>query len=201
MYNSGNTNLSSHSMRPLLFITLFFLIACKKQINVTSIELRDHGLSYIKGTKTLVDGEVVRKADGKIVELQNYKDGKMIGHFFQYGPQGQVLSHGFGTEIKDYEKSLNGVDLTNCVLSIVQITNDFGYATLYMDNKNLFNNKEKLLQLSKNIYTDYADKYKIGDLLIFDNKHEYTISKSATTNTDYTIATISDTKIQKINIH
>ncbi len=182
-------------------LTILFLTSCKNQIDVSSVELREHGLSYIKGTNTLVDGEVVRKADGKIVELQNYKQGKMIGQFFQYGPQGQVMSNGFGREIKEYEKSLNGVDLTNCVLSIVEIKNDFGYATLYMDNKNLFNQKEELIQLSKNVFADYADKYKLDGLLIFDNKHEYTISKSATTNANFTIDTIPDTKIQKMNIH
>ena len=106
-----------------------------------------------------------------------------------------------GTEIKNYEKTLNGFDLTYCILSIVEIKNDFGYATLYMDNKNLFTDKEKLIQLSKNIFTDYADKYKIDDLLIFDSKHEYTISRSATMKTDYITDTIPDTKIQKINVH
>ena len=55
--------------------------------------------------------------------------------------------------------------------------------------------------MSKDIFTDYADKYKIDGLLIFDNKHEFTISKSATTNTNYTIDTVPDTKIKKINIH
>src|SRR5438046_9699280 len=123
----------------------------------------------------------------------------MIGEWFQYGDKGQVMSHGFGTEIKNYEKTLNGFDLTYCILSIVEIKNDFGYATLYMDNKNLFTDKEKLIQLSKNIFTDYADKYKIDDLLIFDSKHEYTISRSATMKTDYITDTIPDTKIQKIN--
>jgi hypothetical protein len=182
-------------------LTLFFLTSCKNQIDVNSVELREHGLSYIKGTNTLVDGEVVRKADGKIIERQNYKEGKMIGEFFQYGPQGQVLTHGFGTEIKKYEKSLNGFDLTNCVLSVVQVKNDFGYATLYMDNKSLFNDTQKLLQLSRDIFSDYADKYKIDGLLIFDNKHEYTISESATKNTNYTVDTIPDIKTLKINFH
>ena len=182
-------------------VTLFFLTSCKNKIDVNSIERREHGLSYIKGTNTLVDGEVVRKADGKNIELQNYKEGKMVGQFFQYGLQGQVLSHGFGTEIKNYEKSLNGFNLTNCVLSVVQVKKDFGYATLYMDNKNLFNDKQKLLQLSKFIFSDYADKYKIDGLLIFDNEHEYTISESATKNTNYTFDTIPETKPKKINIY
>jgi hypothetical protein len=188
-------------MRPYIFILILLLTSCKNQTDVNSIELREHGLSYIKGTNTLVDGEVVRKADGKIVELQNYKRGKMIGQFFQYGPAGQVLSHGFGTEIKNYEKSLNDIDLTNCILSIVQIKNNFAYATLYMDNKELFNDKEKLLQLSKDILNDYSGKYKIDGLLIFDSKHEYSISKSATINPNCIIDTIQDAKIQKMNFH
>jgi hypothetical protein len=70
-----------------------------------------------------------------------YKDGKMIGDWFQYGDKGQVMSHGFGTEIKNYEKSLN-TDLTYCILSIAQIKNEFSYATLYMDNEPLFNDQE-----------------------------------------------------------
>jgi hypothetical protein len=177
------------------------LPSCKNQIDVSSVELREHGLTYIKGTSTLVDGEVVRKGDGKIVELQNYKNGKMIGPFFQYGPKGQVLSNGFGVEIKNYEKSLNDIDLTNCLLSIVQIKNDFAYATLFMDNKDLFGDKEKLLKLSKEILNDYSVKYKIDDLLIFDDRHEYSISKSATIKSDCIIDTIPDAKIRKINFH
>jgi hypothetical protein len=183
-------------------LTIFTLTSCKDDIDINNVFEGDHGLRYIKGTSTLVNGKVVRKTDdGKIVELHNYKDGKMIGDWFQYGGKGQVMSHGFGTEIKNYEKSLNGLDLTNCILSIVKIKTDFGYATLYMDNKSLFKDKDELLQLSKRIFTDYSDKYKIDDLLIFDNNHEFTISKSATKNSNYVIDTIADTKVQKISIH
>ena len=150
----------------------------------------------------MVNGKVARKTDqGKILELHNYVGGKMIGDWFQYGDNGQVMSYGFGTEIKNYEKSLNGFDLTYCILSVVEISGGFGYATLYMDNKNLFSDKEKLHQLSKEIFSDYADKYKIDGLLIFDSKHEYSISKSATKNTNYSIDTIPETKVLKINIH
>ncbi|MBN8787533.1 MAG: hypothetical protein J0I84_10625 [Terrimonas sp.] len=175
------------------------MTACKHQIDESSIELREHKLSYIKGTNTLVEGEVVRKVDGEMVELRNYKDGKMIGDFFQYGRLRQVLSHGFGIELKDYEKTLNGVDLTNCILSIVQIKNDFSYATLYMDNMNLFSDKEKLLQLSKSILTDYGEKYKLDRLLIFDDKHEYSIYGSAIANPNYTIDTVLNTKTIRLN--
>jgi len=191
----------SHSMKFLLLISLFTLTACKHRIDVNSIELREHGLSYLKGTNTLVDGKVVRKADGRIIELHNYKGGKMLGDFFQYGPQGEVLSHGFGVEIKDYEKIVNGDNLTNCILSIVQIKDDFSYATLYMDNENIFAKNDKLIQLARSIFVDYSDKYKLEDLLIFDNKHEYSVSKSATSNLNYTIDTIPDTKTIKLRFH
>jgi hypothetical protein len=183
-------------------LTLLTLTSCNNYIDINNVIEGGHGLRYIKGTNTLVNGQVVRKTDdGKVIELHNYKDGKMTGEWFQYGDKGQVMSHGFGTEIKNYEKLLNGFDLTYSILSIVEIKNDFGYATLYMDNKSLFKDKEKLLQLSKDIFVDYAGKYKIDDLLIFDKEHEYSISKSATTNTNYIIDTIPNTKIQKINFH
>lgn len=188
-------------MRRLLIIIVLFLTACKNQIDANSIELRKHGLSYIKGTNKMVDGEVVRKADGKTIELQTYKDGKMIGPFFQYGAHGQVLSQGFGTEIKSYERLLNGTDLTNCILSIVQVKDDFSYATLYMDNTKLFNDYEKLIKLSKNIIADYSNKYKLDGLLIFDDNHEYSISKSATINRNYIVDTISRSQPLKINLH
>lgn len=70
-------------------------------------------------------------------------------------------------------------------------------ATLYMDNEPLFNDQEKLLQLSKSIFEDYANKYKIDNLLIFDNRHEYTISRSAITKTDYIIDTIPGKKFKR----
>jgi hypothetical protein len=100
---------------------------------------RDQGprIKLYKASNTLVDGRVVRKADGRIVELINFKDGKGIGDWFLYGDQGQVMSHGFGVEIKPYEKRLGGFDLTNCILSIVISgrTEPFSYATLFMDNR------------------------------------------------------------------
>ena len=124
-------------------LALLTLTSCKDYIDINNIEERQHGLRYIKGTQTLVNGKVVRRTnDGKVIEQNSYKDGKMIGDWFQYDDKGQVMSHGFGTEIKNYEKSLN-IDLTYCILSIVQIKSDFGYATLYIDNKNLFNDKDK----------------------------------------------------------
>jgi hypothetical protein len=182
-------------------LTLLTLTSCKEYVDVNNIEERQHGLRYIKGSQNLVNGKVVRRTnDGKIVELNTYKDGKMIGDWFQYGDKGQVMSHGFGIEIKNYEKSLN-TDLTYCILSITQIKNDFSYATLYMDNEILFNDQEKLLQLSKVIFADYANKYKIDNLLIFDSRHEYTISSSVITKTDYIIDTIPNEKNQKISIH
>jgi len=70
-----------------------------------------------------------------------------------------------------------------------------------LDNANLFNDQEKLLQLSKGIFADYANKYKIDNLLIFDNRHEYTISRSVISKIDYIIDSIADEKIQKISIH
>jgi len=176
------------------------LASCNKYIDTNNVIVGEHELGYIKGTNTLVTGKVVRKTDdGKVAELHNYVDGKMIGDWFLYGDKGQIMSHGFGTEIKNYEKSLNGFDLTYSILSIVEIKNNFSYATLYMDNNRLFEEKEKLFQLSKDIFTDYSGKYKINDLIIFDSKHEYSITKAATTNTDYTIDTIASSKITKLN--
>jgi hypothetical protein len=181
-------------------LILFTLTGCKKYIDINNVVTGEHELSYIKGTNTLVTGKVVRKTkDGKIVELHNYTNGEMIGDWFQYNDKGKIMSHGFGREVKNYEKSINGFDLTYSILSIVEITDDFAYATLYMDNNRLFEEKEKLIQLSKDIFADYSDKYKIDELLIVDSKHVYTIAKSATTNSNYTIDTVAGSKIKKLN--
>ena len=133
--------------------------------------------------------------------MHGYKDGKMVGEFFLYGDKRQVMSHGFGTEVKQYEKSLGGFDLSYCILSIVNVKDEFSYATLYMDNPNLFADNEKIIRLAKNIISDYADKHKFDGLLIFDNNHQYTVSKSILKNTNYTIDTVPDKKILKVNIH
>jgi hypothetical protein len=111
------------------------------------------------------------------------------------------MSHGFGTEIKDYEKSLGGVDLSYCILSIVNVKDEFSYATLYMDNPILFDDKEKILRLAKGIISDYADKHKFDGLLIFDNNHEYTVSKSVLKNPNYSIDTVRGTNARRVNIH
>ncbi len=181
---------------------LFFTLAsCNNFVDVSNITMGDHGLSYMKGTNTLVTGKVVRKIDNaKIVELHNCRNGEMIGDWFQYDDKGNVVSRGFGTEIKKYENSLNGTDLTYSILSIVRM-NHLRYATLYMDNHKLFDEPEKLVQLSKDIFEDYADRYKIDDLLIFDNEHAYTVTKTATTSTNYIVDTIADAKIKKMHFH
>lgn len=199
MIKAGSVYLSNRSL--LLFLLCF--IGCKSDIDINNIEIRNHGLRYIKGKNTLVDGRVVRKADGRIIELTNFKDGKMIGDWFQYGDKGQVMSHGFGVEIKSYEKELNGFDLTNCVLSIVIAgrTEPFTYATLYMDNNQLFNNKEKLVRLANAIFSDYSNKYKLDDLLIFDSTHEYRVTKKAATSNNYVVDTIPNPKFEQVDIH
>jgi hypothetical protein len=183
----------------LLIIVLSLLTACNNHIDVNNTEQRAHGLWYIKGTNKLVDGEVVRKLEGKMIELHTLKDGKMIGPFFQYGPDGKVATKGFGIELKSYEQAIGGTDLTNCILSIVQVNNVFNYATVYMDNARVFDEKEKLLLLTKHILADYSDKYKIDGLFLFDVNHEYTVSANAANKADYIIDTALKTKPLKVN--
>lgn len=181
----------------ILLGLLFY--SCNNQINVNNTEQREHGLWYIKETQKLVNGEVVRKSDGRIIELQTYKDGKMIGPFFQYGPDGKVITKGIGIELKSYEQAIGGADLTNCILSLVEVNNTFSYATVYMDNVRLFDEKEILLLLTRQIFSDYSAKYKIDGLFIFDKNHEYTVSKNAATMTEYTIDTVSKGDPIKVN--
>jgi hypothetical protein len=151
---------------------------------------------------TLVTGKVAFKTnDGIIMEVINYYKGKAVGDYFQYNEKGEVMSHGFGVEIRKYETSLNGFNLTYCILSIAQFEYGTASATLYMDNDKLFEDKGKIIQLSKHIFEDYSAKYSVDKLLIFDSKHEYTISKSATIKTNFIIDTIQNARLKKINIH
>lgn len=186
-------------MKFILAISLLLFASCKNHIDVDNTEQREHGLSYIKGTNKLVDGKVVRKSGGKMIELQTFKDGKMIGPFFNMAPTGQVVTKGFGIDLKTYEQAIGGTDLTNCILSVVQVNNVFSYATVYMDNARVFDEKEKLLLLTKHILADYSATYKIDDLFIFDKNHEYTVSKNAASKTDYTIDTVSRANPVKVN--
>ena len=135
------------------------------------------------------------------MEVINYDKGKPVGDYFQYNEKGEVLSHGFGVEITKYKNSLNGFDLTYCILSIAQFQYGASSATLYMDNKNLFDDRQKIIQLSKYIFEDYSVKYSLDKLLIMDSKHEYTISKSVIMKTNFTIDTIPNARLKKIYIH
>lgn len=182
-----------------LIIAISMLSGCKNYIDTDNTEQRAHGLWYIKGTNQLVNGEVVRKSAGKIIDLQTYKDGKIIGPLYQYGPDGEVVSKGFGIELKSYEQAIGGTDLTNCILSVVEINNVFSYATVYMDNARLFDEKEKLLLLTEHILADYSGKYKLEGLFYFDPNHEYTVSATAANNPNYTIDTVSKAKPLKVN--
>ena len=167
------------------------MTACKSQIDIDNIEQREHRLSYIKGTSQLVEGEVVRKLEnGKIGELHNFKQGKPIGNWYIYGDNGKILSQGFGVEAKKYEKKLDNIDLTNSFLSLNQ-TGDFTYVTFYLDNKELFENPNLMIKLSKEIFDDYSVKYKFGDVFLYDKEHEYTISKSATLGDNFKIDTVT----------
>ena len=177
-------------MRLHIFILSFLLVGCKSSIDIDNIEQREHGLSYIKGTDKLVNGQVVRKLEnGKTSELHNFKDGKPIGNWYAYGDNGKVLSHGFGVDAKKYENKLDSIDLTNSFLSINQ-TGDFTYATFYLDNSKLFENQNLMVNLSKEIFTEYSVEYKFEEVFFYDKEHEYTISKSATTNSSYNIDTV-----------
>jgi antitoxin component YwqK of YwqJK toxin-antitoxin module len=167
------------------------LTACKNQVDIENVEQREHGLSFVKGTNKLVDGQVTRKFDnGKIAELYNYKDGKAIGNWYAYGYKGETISHGFGVDAKKYEADFPNIDLTYSFLSI-NIESSFAFASLYLDNQNYFDDPKILLGLSKEIFHEYSSEYNFEDILIYDKEHEYTVSKSATASHTYKIDTVS----------
>lgn len=205
MYISVNEKANLISLRILLYISVLFLTACKNQIDINNIEQREHKLSYIKGTNKLVDGEVIRKfKNGKTAELHNYKAGKAIGDWFAFGYKAEILSYGFGVDAQKYEAELPGTDLTYSFLSINitgNITSSFAYATLCLDNPKYFDDPKILLGISKEIFHEYATKYKIDDILIYDKDHNYTISKRATITGTYKIDTISSKGMKSIYIH
>ncbi len=176
-------------MRYLPFIFLLFFTACKTQIDINSIEQRQHDLSFIKGTNKLVSGEVVRKFEnGRIAERSTYKDGKAIGNWYAYGYQGEVVSHGFGVDPKKYESTVSNTDLSYCLLSI-NIEGSLSFGTFYVDNKKLFDEPVSLLAIAKEVFKDYSEKYKIGDILFYDNDHEFTVYKTATISNSFKIDT------------
>lgn len=186
-------------MRQLIYISLLLLTACKNQFDIDSIEQRAHGLTFIKGTNTLVDGQVTRKFDnGKIAELFNYKNGQPIGNWYLYGFKGETVSHGFGVDAKHYESKLSNIDLTYSFILINE--SSFAYATLYLDNQKYFDDPTILIKLSKEVFNDYSDKYNIDDILIFDKHHKYTIAKSATLSNNYKIDTVKSKDIKTIFI-
>jgi hypothetical protein len=188
------------SMRALIFISILFLTACKNQIDIDQIEQKEHGLSYIRGTDNLVTGEVVRKFEnGRIAERHSYKDGKAIGDWYAYGYDGETVSHGFGIDGKKYQSGISNVDLTYSFLSL-NIEGSFTFATFYLDNKKLFNDPKTLVALSKEVFIDYSDKYKIDEILIYDNEHEYTISKTATLTNTFKIDTVKGKDKQTVFI-
>jgi hypothetical protein len=177
-------------LRHFIYISFLLFTACKNQVDMDTIEQRAHGLVFIKGTNTLVDGQVTRKFDnGKIAELHNYKDGKAIGDWYAYGYKGETISHGFGVDAKKYETKISNIDLTYSFLSI-NIEGSFAFATLYLDNQKYFDDPKILLKLSKEVFNDYSGKYNIEDILIYDKQHEYTISKTATLSDNYKVDTV-----------
>lgn len=185
--------------RILLCISILVFAACKSPTDFNQIEQREHGLSYIKGTDSLMDGEAIRKFDnGRIAERTNYEKGKPIGNWYAYGYDGEIVSHGFGIDAKKYQQKFSDFNLANSFLSI-NIEGSFAFATLYIDDTMLFKEPKALIDLSKEIFSDYSDKYKIDDILSYDKGHEYTISKSATLSNDFRIDTVSDNDKRKVH--
>lgn len=178
-------------MKPLLYISFLLLTACKTQIDIDKIEQREHGLSYIKETNKLVDGEVIRRFDnGKIAERHNYEKGKAVGNWYAYGFDGETVSHGFGVDAKKYEVRLSNIDMTYSFLSI-NMEGSFAFGAFYIDDEKLFGEPQKLVSLSKEVFNDYSKKYGVNEILFFDNSHEYTVAKSATLNGTFKVDTVS----------
>jgi len=63
--------------------------------------------------------------------------------------------------------------------------------TLYLDNKELFENPNLIVRLSKEIFDEYSLKYKFEDVFLYDKEHEYTVSKSATLSNNFKIDTVA----------
>lgn len=155
------------------------LTACKNQVEISTIEQREHGLSYLKGTNKLVNGEVIRKfEDGKIAELNTYKDGKPIGKWFAYGYQREIISHGFGVDADKYASLFPNLDFAYSFLSI-NIEGPYAFATLYLDSQKNFEDFKLIYELAKEIFSEYSAEYKIEDLLIYNDFYECKIAKKA----------------------
>jgi hypothetical protein len=188
-------------MRLFISILLILFAGCKSRVDIDHVEQREHGLTYMKGTNKLVDGQVVRKFEnGRTAEVSNYRNGKPIGNWYAYGYDGEVVSHGFGVDAEKYGRTLAIADMENAVLSI-NIEGSFSYATLYVDNNRIFEDVKIMMKLSREIFSDYSNQYKIGEIYFFDNEHRYTISKSAIDNSNYKIDTVMGKGKKIISIH
>ncbi|HMO61204.1 MAG TPA: hypothetical protein PKC39_01390 [Ferruginibacter sp.] len=177
-------------MKIYVFIPLLLLAGCRPAIDMEDVENRAHGLSYIRGTRQLVNGKViVKSAAGKIIEVHRFKNGQPIGNWYSYSDEDKILSQGFGADAKKYEPKMGGITLNHSFVSINQ-TGDFAYATCYVDNTAVFEQPRHLLRLSNEILKEYAKKYRLNRVFLYDDAHEYTVDASALLNNDYKIDTI-----------
>jgi hypothetical protein len=59
--------------------------------------------------------------NGNVIESHNYKNGQPIGKWFQYGPNGNIVSSGLGVEMRKYEPVISNLQLEFSVLSLVNV--------------------------------------------------------------------------------
>jgi antitoxin component YwqK of YwqJK toxin-antitoxin module len=158
------------------------------------------GLSYIKGTGTLVDGKVVDKfEDGNIAFEASFQKGMPIGDWNSYTASGKRISYGYGVKIDGKEFGITNYYFKNSTLSFNNVA-DINFLTLNLADSNTFKNNMFLLDVANGIFNSYKDDRKFSKLIIFDSSHEFVFHFDSGTIVKPFFDTLSIKPSLKINI-
>ena len=175
-------------MKYLIICISLITFSCTQQTDITQLERRDDGLSYLKRSQEKANGDIVERSErGKIISRHQYKDGKPVGKWFAFDEQGNITSSGVGIDLSGESKS-SGINFTNSVLSIVTQPR-YSYATLSVADSALFESPV-VFKVADFIFAAYAPKFHFEDVLMFNNYREYRVAKKTDDMARYRLDTL-----------
>lgn len=178
------------NMKTLAVFVVIVLLSCNRTIDESSIEERENGLYYIKGSNDLVDGEVIsRFNEGGISGRTNFSNGEMLGDVYGYGDGGDTMFRGVAVATGKYQSGFRELSFTKSVL-IICYEGDYSYAMMNISDKRVFDSTQIAIELAKAIFSDYSVSDKIEHIMLTDKQRQFTIWKSAVAGKGYTIDTL-----------
>ncbi len=177
MEEVGYFSVSAHSMRLLFFTYLLIFLSCCST-DITSIEEREDGVTYYKGTNKLVEGTVIRRFEnGSVAEKMTYQSGREVGSWSTYDYQGKDFTHGIFLLLNESIIATQPFFSLSKAQFSINTEGEYTYASLSLPMLSFDPSLADLLALRTAIYTNYKDDHHFRDVSIHLGNKEYRFEK------------------------